>query len=170
MDLESEILREHSKQHTVNIARWVGNDPARFKQLMEVFLRGEYRTAQLAAWIVSYCVHWHPQLAGPWLKPMVKRMQEPTVHDAVRRCVVGVLQFVDIPRSLQGKVANLCFGYLNTPGTPIAIQAFSMTVLARIAEQQPELRNEVKLVIQQMMPYGSAGIKSRAKKVLKGLE
>lgn len=170
MNLESEILRECSKQHTVKVARWVGNDKARFKQLMELFLRGEYRTAQLAAWIVSYCALWHPQLVGPWLKPMVKRMQEPGVHDGVKRCVLGVLQFVDIPRSLQGIVATVCFQYLNTPGTPIAIQAFSMTVLARIAQQQPDMRNEVKLVVQQMMPYGSAGIKSRASRVLKELE
>lgn len=170
MDLESEILREHSKQNMVRIARWVGTDSARFKQLMELFLHGDYRTTQLAAWVVSYyCVEWHPQLARPWLKPMLKRMQEPGVHDAVKRSVLRILQFVDIPRSLQGSVATVCFGYLQSPDTPIAVRVFSMTVLARIAEQQPDLRNELKLVIQQMLPYGGAAIRARARNVLKKL-
>ena len=41
MNLEAEILREHSKRQSVRIAKWVGSDKRRFKELMVLFLRGD---------------------------------------------------------------------------------------------------------------------------------
>lgn len=42
-DLESEILKEHSKRQTMKIVLWVGGDETRFAQLMQQFLFGEPR-------------------------------------------------------------------------------------------------------------------------------
>jgi hypothetical protein len=44
-----------------------------------------------------------------------------------------------------------------------------MTVLANIARAEPDLKHEIKLVIEEMLPLGSGGIISRGKKVLKQL-
>ncbi|MBM2840584.1 MAG: hypothetical protein HW412_1112 [Bacteroidetes bacterium] len=53
---ESEILREHSKRQAVRIATWVGRDKKRFRQLIKLFLEGEYRVTQRSAWIVNSCI------------------------------------------------------------------------------------------------------------------
>lgn len=169
MNLESEILKEHSKRQTLKIARWVGSDRKRFAELMELFLRGEHRVTQRAAWIVSHCADAHPKLIDPWLRPMLKKMREPGVHDAVPRNVVHILQFVEIPRALMGEIAADCFGFLNDVHTPIAVKAFSMTVLARIAEREPGLKQELELVIRQLLPYGGGAIQARGKQVLREL-
>jgi len=42
-----------------------------------------------------------------------------------------------------------------------------MTVLANIAQKEPELKNELRLVIEQQLSHGSTGFCSRARKVLK---
>jgi hypothetical protein len=131
MNLESEILREHSRVQALRLARWVGSDRQRFRNLMTCFLRGDYRTTQRSAWIVGICAERHPELVGPYLGKMLGRMQEPGVHDAVRRNVIRLLQTAEIPRSLLGTVADICFRYLAAADTPIAVKAFSMTVLAR---------------------------------------
>jgi hypothetical protein len=170
MDLEHEILREHSKRQALKVARWVGNDKKRFKQLMEAFLNGDYRTTQRAAWIISICADRQPDLIGPWLKPMIQRMQDPGVHDAVRRNVLRILKFVEIPRPMQGIVATLCFDYLSSIDAPIAVKSFSLTVLGRMAEKEPDLRRELGLIVRQMLPYGGPAIRSSGKKVLKILE
>ena len=169
-DLKSEILREHSKRQAMKIARWVGDDRRRFKQLMEVFLSGDYRTTQRSAWIVSICAERNPELVAPWLKSMVEKMQDPGVHDAVRRNVLRILQFVEVPRRLQGTVASLCFSYLSSVESPIAVKAYSMYILGHIADQEPELGHELALVIRQMLPYSGPGIRSSGKKVLKKLD
>jgi hypothetical protein len=100
---------------------------------------------------------------------MLSRMEEPGVHVAVRRSAVRMLQHVDIPAGLLGRVATLCFGYLAAGDSPVAVKAFSMTVLARIAEKEPDLGRELRLIIEQQLPYGSKGFCSCAARVLKGL-
>jgi hypothetical protein len=137
---------------------------------MELFLRGNYRTTQQASWIVGYCVELHPRLADPWLKAMIKRMQEPDLHVAVRRNVLRILRFVQIPKQLQGTVTTLCFDYIRATDSPIAVRAFSMYVLANIAKQEPDLENELRLVLKQVVPYGSGAIQACARKVLRQLD
>lgn len=169
MHLDSEILKEHSKHNTVRIARRIGNDKKRFKQLMDLFLKGEYRVTQRSAWIVSHCADEHPALILPYLNKMIDRMMEPDVHTAVRRNVVRLLQNIEIPPSLAGKVATICFELLASQKEPVAVKCFSMTVLANIAKQEPDLKNEIRLMIEQQMPWGTGGFQSRGKKILREL-
>ena len=169
MDIEYEILKEHSRSQADRIVAWIGNDRKRFGRLMDLFLRGDYRTTQRAAMTVGICAERHPALIRPYLRQMVSRMEEPGVHIAVRRNVVRILQAIDIPPGLLGTVATLCFRYLAAKDSPVAVRVFAMTVLARIAKDEPDLGRELRLVIEQQFPYGSGGFCSRARKVLKGL-
>jgi len=169
MNLEAEILKEHSKRQTVRIAAWIGGDRARFKLLMELFLHGDGCLSQRAAWILSHCEENHPELITPWLKQMINKMQEPGVHDAVKRNVVRILQCIDIPPALQGAVTSLCFDYLSSPATPIAVKANAMTVLLNIVERKPDLKHELQMIIEQMFLYVGPALQSRGKKVLRHL-
>lgn len=169
MNLEEEILKEHSKRNTVRLARWIGTDRRRFGELMGLFLKGEYRVTQRSAWIISQCADAHPGLILPYLDRMLDRMMEPGVHVAVKRNVVRLLQKIDIPRKLTGKVATICFDLLAAQQETVAVRCFSMTVLATIAQQEPDLKNEIRLMIEQQMPWGTAGIRARGRKILKEL-
>ena len=97
-------------------------------------------------------------------------MQEPGVHDAVPRNMLRILQFVEIPKSLLGTAATLCFDYLNTVGSPIAVKANAMTALQRIVAREPDLKRELQTSIELMMPYVGAALKARARIVLQQLE
>ncbi len=170
MNIEEEILLEHSKRNTVRIAEWIGGDASRFRELMRAFLQGEYRVTQRAAWIVSHCADTHPHLLIPYLNKMIDRMLEPGVHVAVKRNVVRVLQNIEVPRRLAGKVATVCFDLLGSQQEPVAVKAFSMVVLGNIAQQEPALVPEIRQLIIQQMPWGTPGFISCGKKVLKKLD
>ena len=170
MDLEAELLREHSKRHAEKIARWVGSDQRRLKMLMELFLNGDILVAQRAAWVVSLAAEGDLLPFRRYLKQMLARVQQPGVHDAVKRAVIRSLQSMDIPSELLGSVANVCFDQLSSAQAPIAVKCFAMTVLARIAVKEPELERELRLVIEQQLPFASAGFKARARKTLARLE
>ena len=169
MNLEQEILKEHSKRNTVRLATWVGGDKQRFKELMELFLKGEYRVTQRSAWIVQHCAAKHPELISPYLNKMIDRMVEQGVHVAVKRNGLRILQDIDVPKRLMGKVATICFDLFASQQEPIAVRCFSMTVIANIARQEPDLRNELRLMIEQQMPWGSGGLRARGKHILKKL-
>jgi hypothetical protein len=96
-------------------------------------------------------------------------MKQPNAHCAVKRNGVRILQFVDIPRMLQGTVADLCFQYLSSIDEPIAVRTFSMTVLARIAKGEPDLQKEIETVVRQMLPYSTPAFISRARKVFRNI-
>jgi len=55
MDIREALLAEHSKRQTMKIVRYINGDPARFAELMKLFLGDTYRLSQRAAWAVNYC-------------------------------------------------------------------------------------------------------------------
>ena len=135
-----------------------------------LFLKGEYRVTQRAAWIVKHCADEHAELVVLYFNRMIDRMLEPGVHVAVKRNVIRILQDVEIPRRLAGKIATVCFELFGAAKEPIAVKVFSMTVLANIARQEPELKNEIRILIEQQMPTGSAGFRSRGMKIVQQLD
>ena len=171
MDLRSEILAEHSRAQTLRIAAWIGHDASRFNQLMQLFLQDEYRVVQRAAWVVRLVADKHPLLIAPHLPAMVARMEEKGIPVAVKRNVLGVLQDVSIPEALHGPVMNCCFAFLEDPLETIAVKVFSMTVLAHLAKEYPDIKNEIRLLIEEQLESNpTPGIRSKARKVLKEIQ
>lgn len=170
MHLREAILKEHSKNQTTKIVRWVGDDQGKFDQLVELFLKGEYRVTQRAAWPLSYCVEDHPELVKKHLKKLLLNLKKPGLHNAVIRNTLRLMQDIQIPKSLHGITAEICFDLFNDKKQPVAIHVFSMTVLGNICKDYAELRNELRLSIDAQLSYGSAGFLSRAKKVLKQIQ
>ncbi|HMV09494.1 MAG TPA: hypothetical protein PK325_09670 [Cyclobacteriaceae bacterium] len=169
MDIKKVLEKGHSKPLTDKIVTYIGASQERFNTLMAIFLDGPYRITQRAAWPLSYCVMNHPFLIERHYPSVLKILVKPGIHDAVKRNIVRLLQFVTVPRQYQGKVIEACFELMD-PKEPIAVRAFSMTVLGNLASEHPDLKKELKLVIEDQLPFGSAGYVARAKKVLKQLE
>jgi len=169
MEIESEIKNLRSKQQVEKLIRWVGTNAKRFAQLMNLFLHGDQDISRRSAWVIGHCCERNPELAKPWLKTMIKKMQEPNMHNAIQRNVMRILQYVEIPSSLKGKVTNICFDFISDTKTAIAPQAFAMTVLANIAKKESDLLKELRVLVHQMLPYGTPAFRARAKKIFKNL-
>ena len=167
MDLRQTILAEHSKANCNKIVKWVGNSQKRFAELFNLFLNSEYRVNQRAAWPLSYCVIDHPELISPHLAKLVKNLHNPGIHDSIKRNTVRLLQYIDIPKKFHGEIMDICLRYISSPGEPAAIKAFSLSILQNLSQQYPEIKNEVKLIIEERWPYETAAFHSRAKKFMK---
>ena len=169
MDLKAIVLEEHSKVQTMRIVHYIGNDPNRFEELMELYFDENNRISQRASWPVGYCAVAHPELIYPYLKKMVAQLELP-VHNAIKRNTIRILAEVDLPEDLLGEVADLCFRFLDDPKEAIATRVFSMSVCFNITKREPELANELKIILEDHFPHGSAGFKARAKRILKELK
>lgn len=169
MNLRDEILKEHSKAQRDKINAWIGTNKKRFKELMQLFLHDEYRVVQRTAWVVGTIGEKHPELIKPYIEAMVNRMHDAGVHVAVKRNVVRALQYITIPESLHGMVMNTCFEFLSDPKETVAVRCFSMTVLATLSKIYPEIKQELKAIIEDQLEHEpTAGFRARAKKILKG--
>lgn len=169
LNLRETILEEHSRSQANKIIRWVGNDKKRFAELVHLFTADEYRVVQRAGWPLSDIVIAHPELIKPYLGKFVKLLSKKGMHDAVIRNVLRIMQFIELPAKYHGEVVNACFEFLLKHEYPIAYKALAMTVLLNITKHEPELKRELKIVIEEMMKEGSPAIRARGKNVLKEL-
>jgi len=169
VNLRETILKEHSKANCNRIVAWVGSDQKRFDELFDLFLHDEYRVVQRAAWPVSYCVIAYPKLIQKHFAKLFKYLKKSNLHEAVKRNSVRLLQDIDIPEKFHGDALNLCFDYIISPTEKPAVKAFSLTVLQNLSKIYPEIKQELKTIIEDRWDHESAAFKSRAKKILKDL-
>jgi len=166
MKLRETILKEHSKAQTKKIVKWVGDDQQRFDELFSLFLNDESRVVQRAAWPLSYCVIDHPALIKKHWRKLLKNLEKPGLHDAVKRNTVRLLQDIDIPEKHHGDLMNTCFNYISSPVEKPAIKAFSLTILENLSARYPDIKQELKAVIEERWEYETPAFRSRAKKIL----
>jgi hypothetical protein len=166
MDVRKQLLFRHSKENTNLIVSYIGDSQKLFDQLMKLFMADEYRVTQRAAWVVGDIARIYPELIVPHFKKMVLNLRKPFLHDAVKRNTLRILQESDIPKVLWGDAADICFNFMLSKTEPIATKVFSMTVLFNISKDVPEFREELAIIIEDQLPYSSAGFKSRGKKTL----
>ena len=165
MNIREALLAEHSKKRTMEIVDFIGDDPVRFGQLMKVFFAGPYRVTQRAAWPMNYCAERHPQLVQPYLKKLVTELENEDAHDAVRRNILRLLQYVEIPARLKGRLYSICLDFIEDLAQPVAIKVFAITVARKIGENEPALMGELQLVVKKHLPHNSVAFHKRAREV-----
>jgi len=167
MNLRQTILSKHSKDTCTAIVNWVGSNQKRFDELFQLFLNDEPVVIQRAAWPLSYAVIAHPKLISKHFGKLLKNLDQPLLHDAVKRNTMRLLQYIEIPKRYQGTVMNRCFDYIISPSEKPTVKAFSLTVLQKLSNHYPEIKQELKTIIEDRWDIESAAFKSRARKILK---
>ncbi len=164
-----EILRRSSaKKEIVAISHWVGNDEARFAELIGFYCSTkEPLIAFRAAWAASFITEKQPQMVVPHLRLLLYFVLEtPNLHDAQKRNMVRILRDLpELPVELEGEILELCLRALATPKEPLSVKGFSMAVLERIIPKYPEIIPEVRAIIEQEYDHQSSGFRFRAKRL-----
>jgi len=162
--LETDGTRPQAKL----IAKYIGNNKKRFDELMTIYFDPNLRISHRASWPISFCHEAYPKLILPYLRKMIDHLDHP-VHNAIKRNTIRIMSEIDLPEELIGEAADVCFRFLDDPKEAIAVRVFSMSVCFNITKREPELANELKLIIEDHYPHGSAGFKSRGRKIVKAL-
>jgi len=169
MNLKESILAEHSRKNCNRIIKYVGNNQVRFDELVKLFLNSDYRVIQRASWPLSYIVDSHPGLIKKHFGKIISNLRKPGLHDAAKRNTLRLLQNYPIPKKYQGEIMDTCFRNIESPNEKPAIKAFSLTILHNLSKQYPDIKDELKTVIESRWDYETAAFKSRARKILKEL-
>jgi hypothetical protein len=145
-------------------------NPASVPYLVETFLTEHYRTGQRVASVLETLAKRRPQLIEPHLRRFLIQLDKPTTGTALKRNIPRILQWMTIPANLQARTVNSCLRLLGDPAELVAAKVFSMTVLANIATEQPDLANEIRAHIEAQYNLSTPAFRSRGKKVLKKLD
>lgn len=170
MNIREELLREHSKANAENIAAYATGSTAHFDELMQCFLSDEKRLSQVAGYSVNKAVKLNPLLVQPYLKQLVQQLKRKDVHGAITRNCMNIFELVATPEALHGELMNLSFAFIENAETEIAVKASSLTVLFKLSKIYPEIKDELKLIIETKWDTETAAFKARGRKILEALK
>lgn len=131
---------------------------------MTIFLKSEFRKSQEAATEIVKIIQKEPSLLDPYFTILLSKLNSSVFF---KRNVLRFIEKVDFDPKFEGELYSNCRSYL-LEDEAIAIKAFSMEICRKIAERHPDLKPELKEIIQYNIERypDSGGIKSRGNKVL----
>jgi hypothetical protein len=168
MDLRHELLKDEmqSKRMAMRVADLACFSEDAFRELMDCFLAPDYRLSQRAAYSLGIAARERPELIAPYVNILVEQLRRTDVHDAVLRNSARILEEIDIPENFHGELLDTCFGLVQDRQIPIAVRAYSLTILYKLSKIYPEIRNELRVVIEENMPFEKPAFISRGRKIL----
>ena len=162
------LMKESSRRQMDCVAHCIGNDEQEFARLMEIVVHRKETVAQRAAWAMDACLEKYPELLSPYVETLIDALPS-LANNGVKRQIVKALAVRDIPESRQGRLTDLCFQWLQSSTTPVAVKVHCMQILANITAGHPGLATELQAVIREQIPRNSVGFSARGKKILKQL-
>ncbi len=165
-ELRSLVLQVHSKAQMLRIVQWIGTDPMRIHELVQLFLSEEVIITQRSGYPSATIAIQHPELIRKYLKKIISLAQKPGLHHSVRRHTTKILEQIQIPNSLKGKVMTMCFDFLTDPHEQVGVKAYSLAILGHMLDDHPDIGQELILIIEDQWHRQSPAFKYRARKIL----
>ncbi len=156
-------------------AEWVAtsaiDNPAIFKKLLEYSYSEDKKLAFHASWILTKVCDKYPEMIDPYLQGIIEALAK-LDNESAQRSFLRIISQSDMTRISNrhhGLLADHCFNALRSGFSAIAIKAYSMEIVYKLALIYPELANELYATINILQGEGSAGIVARGRIILKRL-
>ena len=169
MEYKAQLQQYLGSWNTKRVVSSVGSDPVKFDMLISFMKGDDKQVAARAAHAVTHCFKADPAIVDPYLNDFIDLMLIPDQQDGIVRNVLRTLQFTEIPEDKMGEVLERCFELIISEKAAVALRAFSITVAYRITNYYPELKKELKLVLDDLVDHSSPAIRSRGGKTHKKL-
>lgn len=167
MEFNEIFAEKRSKAQAEKAAVLVTKHPLVVEKLIKYLSSDNKENNQKAAYIIHKITDLDTSLLSSYQAQMLPLLNAP-VHISVRRCVLRLYCQIEINDDIAGQVVDKCFDLLMDGEQPPAIKVYAMTTVAIVAQKYPDLMHELSVVLEEQMPFGSAGFQNRAKKILAG--
>jgi hypothetical protein len=139
--------------------------------MLVLALRDVYPISMRAARVMTICTFKNPDLIKPHVASIIKILPQFKV-DGVKRSLLKI--FAELPLHFDddslGILTDVCFKSINDQKEAIAVRAFSIGILLNISQKYPEIKPELKSILESILPECSVGLKSKGRKTLKLLK
>jgi 8-oxo-dGTP diphosphatase len=141
------------------------------RKLLDFSFSKDKKLSFRASWTLSKVFDKYPELMGSDIQRMIGSL-ESLDNESVQRSFLRMISMSDLNSLSQkqhGILADHCFKMLKSGFSAIAIKAYSMEIIYKLALIYPELANELSSTINMLQGEGSAGILARGHIILKKL-
>lgn len=166
-----EILSTDSYRATADaIVEKVGWNQEYFNQLVDYSLTNDYPVAMRAARAAQLCAEKHPSLAVSNLERIIDFLPQAKI-DGVKRCYIKLFTENVAISELEklhnlGILLDLGFQWVLNPKEAIAIRAFSLYLLNKLAKIEPDIDIELLAVLENTRLEDSPGMISVKRKLI----
>lgn len=174
-DNEDDLRSMVGNMMGVKEAEWVAESAIEngeiLRKLLEYSFSGDKRLAFRASWTLSKVYDKYPDLIGSDLNLIIGSLKN-LDNESVQRSFLRMISMSDLNslnQNQHGILADHCFKMLKSGFSAIAIKAYSMEIIYKLALIYPELANELSAIINILQGEGSAGIIARGHMILKRL-
>jgi hypothetical protein len=164
---EITIDKEHVYQEWI---QWATQHSDKLEEVLEYAFNGNEKERLRGSWILHHVSDKRPEVFYIKEKMMIEQLEK-TQTDAEVRFILRYYSKYRLPRheEREALLADYCFKVLMTPSDAVAPRVYSMSILHKLVLRYPELAHELQESIQWALETGSAGMKSRGKKILQDL-
>jgi len=148
----------------------IGNSTI-LKKLLDYSFSGDKKLAFHASWALTKVCDRYPEIIHPYISGIIDKLNL-IDNESTQRSFMRIISLTDITlisTKQHGILTDHCFSALKSGFSAIAIKAYSMEILYKLAVIYPELVNELSATISMLHGEGSAGIRARGHIVLKKL-
>lgn len=156
-------------------AEWVAESAVTngtiLRKLFEYSFSNDRKLAFRASWSLSKVFDKYPDLMTSDLPRMIDSLEK-LDNESVQRSFLRMISLSDINTisvRQHGILAHFCFEMLRSGFSSIAVKAYSMEIIYKLALIYPELGNELSVTVKMLQGEGSAGIIARGYIILKKL-
>lgn len=125
-------------------AEAVNNDPARFREVVQLSFTQPYPFNMRLARVAEICCQYKPDLIRPILTEVIEKISTSTT-DGVKRSYLKVIHDYTGISGIEdpGRLLDLCFQWFLSPAEAISIRYHALGILLKIREQIPEISPEI---------------------------
>jgi 8-oxo-dGTP diphosphatase len=171
IELRSAISRMMGMKEAEWFAGSAIDNPQVFSKLLEYSFSGDQKLAFRASWTLTKVCDKDPQLIYPYIDEIVLKLGNMESESAIRSFlrIISLADLSSINMKRHGILTDYCFGILKSGFSAVALKAYAMEILYKLALIYPELGSELEATISILQIDGSAGILSRGRQILRKL-
>lgn len=166
--LKTLILKEHSKAQALFIADIIYQKPELVDELIAFTFAQTEPLSRRAAWPLRIIQDQYPELLKDKIDQIIIHLKEN--HDfAVLRNVLALLISAKIPTEQQGFLLDYTTKIVLDQKSPVAVLVHASDLYIKLADREISLINELILMLDQLRPVKSGGIKAKLTHIYKYL-
>ncbi len=169
MDIKAQLLAELSRANVNYMVHVLGNDPACFKELINIIISGADPLPMRASWVIEGITSENPSIIIPYSGLLIKNLRK-FRHQGTRRNILKIFSGMQIDKKHHGLLLDICFEWLGKEERTVAEKVYSMQIIANHIPSYPELANEFFEILDDQLPKNSPGFSARTRLVKKQLK
>ena len=123
-----------------------------------------------ASYVICHLSKVNPHFINPYANSIISKFSEINNSDVKKNFLKIFESYIHIKdEEMLGKLIDVCYSFLIRPSESLATRIYSMQIIFNAAKEIPELKTELKLVLEEILIEEMPSLTQRAKRLLKRL-